>query len=134
MAHFALAQVARGEMIGKGKRIRAGDLHRLLDAHVPQSDILDQAPILKLIILEALRDEHVVVDAEDFSAMSPGGIEEGRLADPRVHLHDDGVIGCGHVQSPLVREPNISLPPVGCQREALACAIKRRPSGFTALG
>src|SRR5205085_3394681 len=52
---------ARQKLRERG-RVRAGDLHLALDGDVPERRVLEEMPVLLLVVVVERRDQHVVVE------------------------------------------------------------------------
>ena len=78
-------------MFASVKALGPVDLHLPLDAEVPERDAVQELPVLLDRVTVVARVVHVVVEAVHLHAVAPGGVEERRLADPRVQK-DLGVL------------------------------------------
>src|SRR3989304_5582839 len=74
--------------------VRAGDLEAPLDRHVPESHVLEEMPVLGLEVVEADREEHVVVHRVALRPVPLFGLEVGRAADAGSALDEAHVERC----------------------------------------
>ena len=93
LADRALRQVARRQQLGEAESIPPLDLELSLDRDVPQRDVPQQVPVLRLEVVEVDREEHVVVDGVAARAIGLLGLVEGRLAQARPALDQAHVEG-----------------------------------------
>ena len=84
LPYGTLVQVARDEHVRQAEGVRTGDLHLPLNTHVPERDTVQELPVLLDRVAVMARVVHVVVEAVHLHAVTPRGVEIGRLPDPGV--------------------------------------------------
>src|SRR3970040_2039778 len=62
LAHLALPHVPRGQELHELESVGSADLDVALDGHIPQSDVLEEMPVLRDGIRVVAREGRVVVD------------------------------------------------------------------------
>ena len=90
LADRALRQIAAGERVHEGRRIRARDLDDPLDADIPQRDPVQERPVLLDRVAVVARQVHVVVDVVRRAAGFERLLEERRPAVPRPEVQGRG--------------------------------------------
>ncbi len=81
LSDLAFRQVPAAEILGKPRRVRAGDLDLALDGDVAQDGLVHQVPEVLHPVAEVARDIHVVVYRELDRPPAQGRIRIGRLPD-----------------------------------------------------
>ena len=128
LADGAFRQVATGQHVGEGRRIRAGDLDDPLDRHVPHGHVVEQRPVLLDRVGVIARQVHVVVDVVGAATRGQGLLEERRAPVPRPEVQRRR-IGRGRGRGRAGHPGNLTADSGRRRVRGVGCAVVRRSRG-----
>ena len=118
LTHGALGEIAAGQQVGEVERVGALDLDDVLDADVPEGDVLEQVPVLGDRVVVVGREEGVVVHVVRRAPRPQGRLEVrgSRVPGPEVkggRIRDRSCVGgSGHGRAaPLLYLSSLGLNP-----------------------